>query len=53
MIQEGVENRMILFADDASFFLHLMLERMWSKKGKQQSLYAQPASEAFECYWLG
>lgn len=43
MIQEGVKNRMSLFADNAGFFLHLMLERMWSKKGKQQSVVYMPS----------
>lgn len=36
MIQNGVKNRMILFADEAGFSLHPKLGRMWSKKGKQQ-----------------
>ena len=36
MIQNGVKNRMILFADEAGFSLHPKLGRMWSKKGQQQ-----------------
>ena len=43
MIQEGVKNRMNLFADDAGFLLHLMRGRMWSKKGKQQSVVYMPS----------
>ena len=43
MIQEGVKNRMILFVDDAGFLLHLKLERMWSKKGKQQYVVYMPS----------
>ena len=36
MIQRGIENRVILFADEAGFCLHPKLGRVWFKKGKEQ-----------------
>ena len=36
MIQKGIENRIILFADEAGFCLHPKLGRIWFKKGREQ-----------------
>ena len=38
MIQRGIENRMILFSDEAGFCLHPKLGRMWFKKGRAQPI---------------
>jgi hypothetical protein len=38
MIHCGIKDRIIFFADEAGFYLHPKLGRVWFKKGKEQPI---------------
>jgi len=53
MIQEGVKNRMILFADDAGFLLHRKLEEFRTKLSRntlENDAYKETTNVYFETF---